>query len=120
MECTEGEIIALNAPKDKLTASLAYHGPTNGFSGEVRVRYTGEFPVNTVDYIGMQCIGVDTEEPCVAPYTLLDLTLGSDLPGVPGASVQLAVTNLLDEDYRSFVRVPNIGRLALLRLRYEF
>jgi len=115
----EREIIALNAPKDKLTAGLAYRGAGNGFSGEVRVRYTGEFPVSTVDYIGMRCIGRGYD-PCVERYTLLDLTLGSYLPRVPGASVQLAVTNLLDEDYRSFVRVPNIGRLALLRLRYEF
>jgi len=116
----KAEIIALNAPKNKLTASLAYRGPRNGLSGELRVRHTGEFPVKTVDYSGMQCIGAQTEEPCVAPYTLLDLTLGSYLPGVPGASVQLGVTNLSNETYRSFVRVPNIGRLALFRLRYEF
>ena len=53
-------------------------------------------------------------------YTPWDLTLGSGLPRVPGASVQVAITNLLDEDYQSFVGVPAVGRLALLRLRYEF
>jgi hypothetical protein len=30
------------------------------------------------------------------------------------------VTNIFDEEYRSFVGVPRVGRLALLRLRYEF
>jgi outer membrane cobalamin receptor len=42
------------------------------------------------------------------------------LRNVPGASVQLAITNLFDSDYRSFVGVPRVGRLALLRLRYQF
>jgi len=113
--CREGDLLALNAPKDKITASVAYRGTRNGFSGELRVRHTGGFPVSTSGYnVG------DGYEPRVDHYMLWDLTLGSDLPRMPGASVQLAITNLLDEDYRSFVGVPDVGRLALLRLRYEF
>jgi len=107
--------LALNAPKDKLTASLAYHGPRNGFSGEVRVRHTGAFPVIASGYDPE-----DGYEPAVNRFTLLDLTLGSDVPGMRDTSVQLAITNLLDEDYRSFVGVPTVGRLALVRLRREF
>jgi outer membrane receptor protein involved in Fe transport len=118
-DCDEDDLIALNAPKDKLTASLAYRGPTNGFNGEVRVRHIGEFPVNTSVYEGLRCIGGGGEA-CVKPYTLFDFLLGYDLPIMPGASVQLAVTNLFDENYRSFVGVPTVGRLALLRLRREF
>jgi len=34
--------------------------------------------------------------------------------------VQLSVQNLLDEEYRSYPGMPEIGRLAMLRLRYEF
>lgn len=33
---------------------------------------------------------------------------------------QLSVSNLYDSDYRSFVGVPAIGRIALLRLKHEF
>jgi outer membrane receptor protein involved in Fe transport len=59
-------------------------------------------------------------EECVSSYTLLDLNVGYTLPQMRGATLQLAVQNLLDEDYRSFPGVPNIGRFAMLRLRYEF
>jgi outer membrane receptor protein involved in Fe transport len=55
----------------------------------------------------------------VKSYTLLDLTAGYRLP-VPGASVQLSVSNLLDESYQSFIGTPTIGRVAILRLSYEF
>jgi outer membrane receptor for ferrienterochelin and colicins len=118
-DCDAGDLLALNAPNDKLTASLAYRGPRNGLNGEVRMRHTGGFPVKTSVYKGLACIGGGGAA-CVNVYTLIDVVLGADLPIIPGASVQLAVTNLLDEDYRSFVGVPTVGRLALLRLRYEF
>lgn len=118
-DCPEEQLVALNAPKDKLSASLNYRGAGSGFTSEVRVRHTGEFPVNSADYVGLKCIGGGGED-CVAAFTLFDVTLGYALPTMPGASLQLAVTNLFDEDYRSFVGVPKVGRLALLRLRYEF
>jgi outer membrane receptor protein involved in Fe transport len=56
----------------------------------------------------------------VASYTLFDVNVGYPVPGLPGASLQLAVQNLFDEGYRSFPGVPQVGRMALLRLRYEF
>ena len=118
-KCPEEQLVALNAPKDKFGASLAYRGMDNGFNSEVRVRYTGKFPVNSADYVGLQCIGGGGEA-CVDAFTLFDVTLGYALPTIRGASLQLAVTNLFDEDYRSFVGVPKVGRLALLRLKYEF
>ena len=59
-------------------------------------------------------------EPCVGGYTLFDVNVGYRLPGFSGATIQLAVQNLFDESYRSFPGVPEIGRMALLRLRYEF
>ena len=113
------DLLALNAPKDKLTVSLAYRGRTNTFNGEVRMRHTGGFPVNTSVYVGLGCIGGGGEA-CVRSYTLFDLLLGHALPIMPGASAQLAITNLFNEGYRSFVGVPTVGRLALLRLRYDF
>ena len=118
-DCGPRDLLQLNAPRDKLTASLAYHRPSHGFNSEVRVRHTGGFPVKTAVYEGLECIGGGGEA-CVKAYTLFDLTLGCDLPVTRGASVQLAITNLLDEGYRSFVGVPTVARLALLRLRYEF
>ena len=52
-------------------------------------------------------------------YTLLDLTAGYRLP-VTGATLQFTISNLLDEDYQSFIGVPTIGRMAVLRLKYDF
>ena len=61
-------------------------------------------------YMGTQCIGGKTRpaEPCVDSYTLFDLTLGLQAPD-PGRA-QIAVQNLLDEDYRSFPALrPSAG-----------
>jgi len=55
---------------------------------------------------------------CVESATLLDLTLGYRVSQLNGAEIQLGVTNLFDTGYRSFIGVPEIGRMALLRLRY--
>lgn len=110
--------IALNAPKNKATASVDYRNNDVGFNGEVRVRYTDGFPANSADYVGTACVGGTGQ--CVDPYTLADLTLDYKLPHLGGASLQMAVTNVFGTKYRSFVGVPSIGRLTLLRLRYNF
>ena len=118
-QCPNAQLVALNAPKDKGSATLGYRPLTAGFSAEVRARYTGEFPVNSADFIGLKCIGGSGQE-CVESFFLMDLTMGYDLPSMTGAAVQLSVSNVFDKAYRSFVGVPEVGRLALLRLRYEF
>ncbi len=73
-------------------------------------------------YNGTACIEPDVPgtEDCVDSYTLLDLTTSYEIPGFRGAAIQLAVTNLLDEDYRSFPGVPAIGRMAIVRFKYAF
>lgn len=118
-ETDRGESVTLNAPKYKGGIGVTYDD--RRFNGEARVRYTDAFPVRSGVYNATLCIG-GTEvgaEPCIESFTLLDLNLGYRLP-FPGASLQLSLQNLLDEDYRSFPGAPNIGRLALLRLKYEF
>ena len=71
-------------------------------------------------YNGTLCIqGTEPgAEKCVESYTIVDLAAGYRIL-LTGASLQLNITNLLDEDYRSFPGVPNIGRMAILRLKYE-
>lgn len=112
--------VALNAPKEKGTATITYRDIDRGFNGELRARFNGEFPANSAGYIGLRCIDAAAEGECVDSYTLLDLNLGYNIRQLPGASVQLNISNLLDEDYQSFIGVATVGRLALLRLRYEF
>ena len=102
--------------------ALAYRDARSGFHGEARVRHTTEFPAESAGYVGTKCVpghvsGLFDEE-CVEAATLVDLNLGYKIPN-SGAELQLAVTNLFDEDYRSFVGVPNIGRFAMVRVKYD-
>lgn len=118
----QGTSVTLNAPKLKGSLALAYRGSENGLSGEVRTRFNEGFPVRSGVYEGTLCIGGDPAlgaEDCVKSSVLVDLTLGYRLP-FNGASLQLSVQNVLDEKYRSFPGVPEIGRMAVLRLKYDF
>ena len=115
------EIVSLNAPDFKATLGLGYRD--GRVTAEGRVRYTSQFPVASADYRGLACVpglvALGTLRECVDSSTLVDLLLGYRIVG-SGAEIQLQVSNLLDESYRSFVGVPDIGRLALLQLRYAF
>jgi outer membrane receptor for ferrienterochelin and colicins len=115
------EIVSLNAPDFKTTLGLGYRDGV--LTAEGRVRHTSQFPVASADYKGLRCVPglvvLGTLRDCVASATLVDLLLGYRIPGT-GAEIQLQVSNLFDEPYRSFVGVPDIGRLALLQLKYVF
>jgi outer membrane receptor for ferrienterochelin and colicins len=113
------QLVALNAPKKKASANLAYRNVARGLNGEVRVRWTDEFPANSAGYVGLNCVDSTLQGDCVQSYTLMDLSAGYRLP-FGGASLQLAITNLFDEEYQSFIGTPPIKRMAILRLRYDF
>jgi iron complex outermembrane receptor protein len=112
--------VTLNAPKKKASFSVNYRNPAF-ISGEVRVRWNDEFPVQSGVYVGTKCLGGVADlltQDCVKSYTLLDASASYTVKPLHGAEVQLSVNNILDEDYKSFIGVPSIGRMALLRLRY--
>ena len=117
--------VTLNAPKFKAATSIGYRNIGNGLSAEARGRYTNGFPASSGVYQGTACLfataptGLDIE-PCVDSFTLVDLTADYRIPSLRGVSLGLSLSNLFDEKYRSFPGVPDIGRTALLRLRYEF
>ncbi len=119
----EGQQIALNAPTTKLSAGVQFRDGRRGVNAELRTRYNNEFPVLSAVYRATECIDGGTaefSEPCVESHFLIDGSVGYRLPWLSGASVQLSVQNAFDTAYRSFAGVPEIGRMALLRLRYEF
>jgi iron complex outermembrane receptor protein len=117
-------LVTLNAPRKKATLSLNYdNGDGNGLNGELRMRYTSGFPVNSGVYIGTLCLGGTQgalAEDCVKSYTLFDATVGYRIPGRMRTTLQVSATNLLDEDYRPFPGTPNIGRMILARVKYDF
>lgn len=115
-------LVTLNAPRFKGTVTLGYDNPDSGLNGEFRVRHADGFPVNSGVYIGTACLGVTGPlvESCVASSTLLDVNLGYRIPGWRNTTLQLNVSNLLDEAYRPFPGTPSIGRMVLARVKYEF
>jgi iron complex outermembrane receptor protein len=97
--------VALNAPKWKGSATVGYRAPDSGWNGAVRGRYVDGFPVASGVYIGE-----------VESYAVFDLNVGYTFPGRSGLTVQLDISNILDDNYQSFVGVPEFGRYSVLRL----
>jgi len=96
------ENVALNAPRWKGSLGLQYRG-RNGLSAGARGRYVDAFPVASGVYVGE-----------VDSYTVFDLNVGYKIPGT-SLSAQLDISNILDDEYRSFPGTPAIGRFSLLR-----
>lgn len=109
--CTDVADVALNAPTNKGSFTARWDDQGLGFSAEGRVRWSDAFPMNSGVYVGP-----------IEDYTVVDLNLAYRLPTSLGenAMISLYVQNLLDEEHREFVGAPNIGRMALLRLLWEF
>lgn len=118
-EIEDGTALSLNAPKHKGTLELAYRGLASGLTTSVRGRFTGSFPAQSANFVGTRCIvGNEAGEDCVERAALFDLAASYHVPNTR-ATLQLSVNNLLNTPYRSFVGTPEIGRLALLRVKYD-
>jgi iron complex outermembrane receptor protein len=101
--------VALNAPKNKMSATVRFNYPRFNLGTEVRVRHVGEFPVRSDVYVGS-----------VDAYTIVDLSMHYRVPFSIKTQLTLTVQNLLDNLHREFVDVPELGRLALVRLTHTF
>ena len=102
--------LRINAPKHKASLAARYRNEMSGWSGELRGRYTDAFAVNSGVYIGQ-----------VPVNALLDASVSYKLPALgKGAMISLSATNLLDERVPTFIGVPDVGRLIMTRLQYNF
>jgi outer membrane receptor for ferrienterochelin and colicins len=125
-ETTNAGLVTLNAPTFKGGLALDYDNDDTGLFGELRMRYNDEFPVNSGVYVGTECLNEEGQTPpalqegCVDAYTLFDVNLGYRLPMVRGATLNVLVNNLLDEQYRPFPGSPSLGRMVIARVKYEF
>ncbi|MAF26814.1 MAG: hypothetical protein CME07_02990 [Gemmatimonadetes bacterium] len=99
--------IALNSPKNKAGATLAYHDAATGFNAKARLRWVESFPVNSGAFVGT-----------VDEYTTVDLTAGYRIG--EGTRVDLTVQNLLDNLHQEIIGAPELGRLAMLRISQSF
>ncbi len=107
--CRSSDDVALNAPNHKGSLGLTYDDRARGLSAQARVRASAGFPMNSGVYVGD-----------VQGYGVLDANVGYRLPFQPEARVSLTATNVLNNMHREFVGAPEIGRLLLLRLQYDF
>ncbi|HEX2077110.1 MAG TPA: TonB-dependent receptor, partial [Longimicrobium sp.] len=125
-ETENAGLVTLNAPKWKGTLALDYDNDDTGLFGQIRMRYSDAFPVNSGVYVGTRCLNQPgdpvpaLQEDCVDSFTLFDVNLGYRLPMVRGATLNVLVNNLLDEDYRPFPGTPTMGRMVIARIRYDF
>ena len=104
-----GEMIPLNAPTLKGSAGFAYRNDDAGINGGVRLRLQNGFPANSGVYVGD-----------VKGYGTADLALGVRLPGFEDLWFQLDVQNVLGSSYQTFVGAPELGRMILARMRWDF
>jgi len=101
--------VSLNAPQRKGSLGVRYRDAAHDFTAEVQGRFVAGFPMNTGVFIGR-----------VPGYGLMDANMEVAIPWVAGASVSLTAYNLLDRVHREFVGAPELGRLVLARLTYQF
>lgn len=104
------EQITLNAADNKASLTARYNDRDRGFRGELRGRYVNAFPVNDGVWIGQ-----------VPVNAMVDAGITVGVPGTGGnALFSLNATNLFDNKRRSYVGVPEIGRMVMSRIQYTF
>ena len=107
--CSSSDDIALNAPNHKGSVGFVFDDQANGLSFGGRMRMSTAFPMNSGVYIGD-----------VDGYSVLDASIGYRLPFQPRTHVSLTANNVLNNLHREFVGAPEIGRMLLARVRYDF
>jgi iron complex outermembrane receptor protein len=114
--------VALNAPRHKASLAAAFRDEGRGLTANLAARYLGGFPVKSGIFAGQ-----------VQPYAVLDANAAYRLPFDRHTTVSLAGWSLLQasqdvfsgnwrltDRHAEFVRVPQIGRVVVVRIRTEF
>jgi len=101
--------VALNAPQHKLKLGGTYRISEWGLRLRGQGRYAGSFRMRSGAFEG----DVDS-------YTVVDASGVYDIPYGEGLSLTVSIDNLFDNNYRSFVGAPEIGRMAYAQLGLTF
>lgn len=107
--CPGPEDLALNAPRHKGSLGFAYTDRAAGFTFDGRWRFSDAFEMASGVFSGH-----------VDAYQVVDVTAGYLLPFQPNTRLEFTVYNALDNRHQEFVGAPELGRLALVRVRYDF
>lgn len=107
-EADEPDDVSMNGPQHKFALNAQFRDPGIGIDAKAQLRYVDSFPVIS---------GLGRED--IEAYTVVDINATYTLPTLPALEFGLAVQNVLDNRHREFVGAPEIGRLALLRVKYR-
>ena len=108
-DCPDADDVALNAPTHKGSLAIAFTDRARGFHLDGRWRFSDGFDMRSGVFAGP-----------VDAYHVLDLTAGYQLPFQPGTRLEMTVYNALNNLHREFVGAPELGRLAMVRVKYDF
>lgn len=106
---TEGQVIALNAPRHKVNLTTQYDFEKIGLNIGLRWRWQDAFPANSGVYVGE-----------VPALNQLDVSIDYSLPFSKMTHLSLTVQNAYNYNIREFVGVPTMGRLTLFRISHTF
>jgi outer membrane receptor for ferrienterochelin and colicins len=108
--------VALNATSDKVAFTGRYRQGVYGIAAEAGVRYTKGFPVNSGVYVTE--LNSDGTRRAIPDWTVFDAQVSYRFKF--GLMASLVAQNLFNENYATFVGIPQLGRLVLTKLQYEF
>lgn len=108
--------VALNATSDKVAFTGRYRQGVYGLAAEAGVRYTKGFPVNSGVYVTE--LNADGTRRAIPDWTVFDAQVSYRFKF--GLMASLVAQNLFNENYATFVGIPQLGRLVLTKLQYEF
>jgi len=107
--CSSAADIALNAPTNKGSLGARYMLPDVGLEFGGRGRFSETFAMNSGVYVGQ-----------VEKFTVFDANVAWRVPNYDGLIVSLTVNNVADNKHQEFIGAPEIGRIGLLKLQYQF
>lgn len=136
-----------NSPRNRGSLGARYSTNGNGIGGEMRVRYTDGYPVNSGVYATNVAFPIAPGQPGAVSGTVTGLGYNKCNPAPAGAfcyeevpsafqldaqvskkfdmgrqrfMISLSGTNILNNKVRTFPGAPEIGRMLLTRLQYTF
>lgn len=115
-----------NSPKYRASGSVKYTNDVHGISWQLGARYADAFPVNSglFNSLGTAPNGPNPVGavlyPPVPAQTLFDASASWRLPIRSNVTWSVDIQNIADTQVPTFVGTPNIGRLMITRLAWNF
>jgi outer membrane receptor for ferrienterochelin and colicins len=103
---SEGQPGDLNFPQNKVRSGVSCQSEKR-ISGSLSYQWDQAYTSNVANFPGE----IDAK-------SLFDLTLGFKF--TPGLKLELAATNLFNNEFRALPGLPKIGRTATARLLFDF